>query len=117
MLEASSEPFTKKRHDPMIASSSSSVQPKKGAAKFLKSLFTTCKNSYDVNTKALWLAQSNREIIRENFSACGPFIPEDPLEMAPVAHFIYRMPPIDDAMFTGYSGSDIEEEEETSEET
>jgi hypothetical protein len=38
--------------------------------------------------------------------------------MAPLAHFNYRMPPLDDAMFAGYSGADIqEEEEETSEES
>ncbi|KAK1604467.1 hypothetical protein QYE76_028140 [Lolium multiflorum] len=114
----SSEPANKRRHEPSMVSSSSSVKPKKGAAKFFKSLFQMCKHSYDVNSKALRLAQSNRELIIEDFRARGLELPEDPPEMAPIAHFNYRMPPLDDAMFAGYSGADIqEEEEETSEES
>jgi hypothetical protein len=114
----SSGPATRRRHDPSMASSSSSVQPKKGAAKFFQTLFQMCKHSYDVNSKALRLAQSNRELIREDFRARGLELPEDPPEMAPIAHFNYRMPPLDDAMFAGYSGADIpEEQEETSTES
>jgi hypothetical protein len=112
------EAAKKRRHDPLMASSSSSVKPKKGAAKFFKSIFQMCKHSYDVNSKALRLAQSNRELIVEDFRARGLEVPEDPPEMAPLAHFNYHMLPLDDAMFAGYSGADIEEEEEeTSEES
>ena len=114
----STGPANRRRPDPSMASSSSSVQPKKGAAKFFKSLFQMCKHSYDVNSKALRLAQSNRELIIEDFRARGLEVPENPPEMAPLAHFNYRMPPLDDAMFAGYSGTDIQEEEkETSEES
>ncbi|KAK1696487.1 hypothetical protein QYE76_013184 [Lolium multiflorum] len=105
-------------HDPSMASSFSSVQPKKGVAKFFKSLFHMCKHSYDVNSKALRLAQSNCDLIREDFRARGLELPEDPPEMASIAHFNYRMPPLDDAIFAEYSGADIQEEkEEMSEES
>jgi hypothetical protein len=77
------------------------VKPKKGAAKFFKTLFTMCKQSYDVNSKALRLAQSNHDLIREDFNARGLEMPEDPPEMAPIAHFNYLMPSLDDAMFAG----------------
>jgi hypothetical protein len=93
------------------------MKPKKGATKFFKSLFAMCKHSYDVNSKALRLAQSNRELIIEDFRARGLELLENPPEMTPIAHFNYHMPPLDDAMFAGYSGGDIEEEEETSEES
>jgi hypothetical protein len=37
--------------------------------------------------------------------------------MAPIAHLNYHMSSLDDAMFAGYSGGGIEEEEENSEES
>ena len=54
MARLPSEHGSKKRHDPMAASSSGQSKP--GAAKFFKKLFSVCKHSYAVSHQNLKLS-------------------------------------------------------------
>jgi hypothetical protein len=113
MLGQPSEHGSKRLHDPTAASSSSSHPPKKGVAKFFKSLFSMCKHTYDVSHKSLTLSQDTRTFVVNDYRARGVSPPPDHPAMAPVAHFNYNMPPLDNEMFFGFGAfaEDADEEE------
>ena len=68
-----------------------------------------------MNHKALKLAQSNRNLICEDFRACGLEVHLNPPEMAPVAHFNFAMPPLEDDMFGAFADEDDDEDEDEEE--
>jgi hypothetical protein len=113
MLGQPSEHGSKRIHDPSAASSSSSRPPKKGVAKFFKSLFSMCKHTYDVSHKSLTLSQDTRTFVMNDCRARGVSPPPDHPAMAHVAHFNFNMPPLDDEMFFGFGAfaEDADEEE------
>jgi hypothetical protein len=113
MLGQPSEHGSKRFHDPTAASSSSSRPPKKGVAKFFKSLFSMCKHTYDVSHKSLTFNQDTRTFVINDCHARGVTPPPDHPAMAHVAHFNFNMPPLDDEMFYGFGAfaEDADEEE------
>jgi hypothetical protein len=113
MLGQPSEHGSKRIHGPTAASSSSTRPPKKGVTKFFKSLFSMCKQTYDVIHKSLTLSQDTRTFVVNDCRARGVSPPPDHPAMASVAHFNYNMPPLDDEMFFGFGAfaEDADEEE------
>jgi hypothetical protein len=118
MLGRPTEHGSKLHHDPMAAGSSSSRPPKKGVAKFFTTLFSMCKQSYDVSHKSLTLSQDTRRFVVDECLARGVPPPSDHPAMAPLAHFNFNfnMPPLDDEMFLGLGafaedGNDNEDED------
>jgi hypothetical protein len=100
----------------MAAGSISSRPPKKGVAKFFKSLFSMCKQTYDVSHKSLTLSQDTRRFVVNDCLARGVPSPPDHPVVAPLAHFNYHMSPLDDEMFLGMGafaevGNDEDEDE------
>ena len=115
MVSLPSEHGSKSRHDPRAASSSS-VQPKRGAAKFFKKLFSMCKQSYDVSHRSLKLSQRNLELIIADRLERGLPPPTDIPEMAHVSDYTFDMPPLTDAMLAGIhipEGTDEDDESGT----
>jgi hypothetical protein len=113
MLGQPSEHGSKRFHDPTTASSCSSRPPKKGVAKFFQSMFSMCKQTYDVSHKSLTLSQDTRTFVINDCHARGVSPPLDHPAMAHVAHFNYNIPPLDDEMFFGFGAfaEDADEEE------
>ena len=96
---------TKAAHDTPGASSSRSHRRsgfKAGAAKFMTSLWDMCRSSYDVNHKALQLAQGTRQRQNDFLASKGMPVPDSGPEMDPVPYIHYEMPPVCDEMFQGY---------------
>ena len=92
-------------HEPHSASSSHRPRGsgfKEGAAKFLTSLWDMCRSNYDVNHKALELAQGTRRRHNEFLASKNLPVPPDGPEMDPVPYVNYEMPPICDEMFQGF---------------
>ena len=99
------EDRTKAKHDPTHASSSRSSKRsgfKAGAAKFMASLWDMCRSSYDVNHKALQLAQGTRQRQNEFFASKNMPVLDNGPEMDPIPYVNYEMPPISDDMFQGF---------------
>ena len=96
---------TKAVHDTPGASSSHPPRRsgfKAGAAKFMSSLWEMCRSSYDVNHKALQLAQGTRQRQNDFFASKGMPVPDNGPEMDPVPYVHYEMPPVSDEMFQGF---------------
>ncbi|KAK1617335.1 hypothetical protein QYE76_022852 [Lolium multiflorum] len=77
----------------------------KGAAKFFTNLWQMCKCSYDLNHRALEMAQETRRRQDEFVSAQNVTVPQPGPEMNPVPYDSFVMPTIDDAMFHGFDMS------------
>ncbi|KAM0839664.1 hypothetical protein ACQ4PT_060170 [Festuca glaucescens] len=96
-----SEHRSKERHDP-AASSSSSMHPKRGASRFLASLWQMCRNTNDVAHQSLALNQETRRRQNEFMAARNHHVPPPGPEMEPVVAPTWEMPPINDAMFQNF---------------
>jgi hypothetical protein len=76
-----------------------------------------CKQTYDVTHKSLTLSQDTRTFVVNDCLARGVSPPPDHPAMAPLAHFNFNMPPLDDEMFFGFrafaedGNNDADEEE------
>ena len=99
-----SERRSKERHDP-AASSSSSMRPKRGASRFLTSLWQMCRNTNDVAHQSLALNQETRRRQNEFMAARNHPVPPAGPEIEPVVAPTWEMPPIDDAMFQNFDFS------------
>ncbi|KAK1667607.1 hypothetical protein QYE76_055766 [Lolium multiflorum] len=96
-----SERRSKERHDP-AASSSYSRRPKRGASRFLTSLWQMCKNTNDVAHQSLALNQETRRRQNEFMAARNNPVPPPGPEMEPVIAPSWEMPPIHDEMFQNF---------------
>jgi hypothetical protein len=96
-----SERRTKERHDP-ADSSSYSRRPKRGASRFLASLWQMCGNTNDVAHQSLALSQETRRRQNEFMAARNQHVPPPGPEMEPVAAPTWEMPPIDDEMLQNF---------------
>ena len=96
-----SERRSKERHDP-AASSSSSMRPKRGASRFLTSLWQMCRNTNDVAHQSLALNQETRRRQNEFMAARNHPVPPAGPEIEPVVAPTWEMPPINDAMFQNF---------------
>ncbi|KAM0872543.1 hypothetical protein ACQ4PT_038661 [Festuca glaucescens] len=99
-----SERRTKERHDP-AASSSSSLRPKRGAARFLTSLWQMCKNTNDVAHQSLAINQETRRRQNAFMAERNHSVPSDGPEMEPVTAPNWEMPAIEDAMLQNFDFS------------
>ena len=108
------EARTKARHDPIYTPGTSSsrrgarggiAKPMKGAAKFFTNLWQMCKCSYDLNHRALEMAQETRRRQDEFLRERNVTVPQPCPEMNPVPYESFVMPTIDDAMFHGFNMS------------
>ena len=99
-----SEHRSKERHDP-AASSSSSMRPKRGASRFLTSLWQMCRNTNDVAHQSLALNQETRRRQNEFMAARNHHVPPAGPEIEPVVAPTWEMPPINDAMFQNFDFS------------
>ncbi|KAK1677131.1 hypothetical protein QYE76_037979 [Lolium multiflorum] len=98
-----SERRTKERHDPAASSSSSSSMcPKRGASRFLASLWQMCRNTNDVAHQSLALNQETRRRQNEFMAARNHPVPPPGPELEPVVAPTWAMPPIDDNMFQNF---------------
>ncbi|KAK1607699.1 hypothetical protein QYE76_031372 [Lolium multiflorum] len=95
----SSERRSKERHDP--ASSSYYRRPKRGASRFLTSLWQMCKNTNDVVHQSLALNQETRRRQNEFMATRNAPVPPPGPEMEPVVP-TWQMPPIDDEMLQNF---------------
>jgi hypothetical protein len=75
-----SEHWSKERHDP-AANSSSSMRPKRGAARFLASLWQMCKNTNDVARQILAINQETRRCQNAFMAERNHHVPVDGPEM------------------------------------
>jgi hypothetical protein len=89
---------SKERHDP-AASSSSSMRPKRGASRFLASLWQMCRNTNDVAHQSLALNQETRRRQNEIMAARNHHVPPAGPELELVVAPTWEMPPLEDAMF------------------
>ena len=96
-----SEQRTKERHD-SGASSSSSMRPKCGAARFFANLWQMCRNTNDVAHQSLALNQETRRRQNEFMTARNQTVPPPGPELDPVTAPNWEMPDIDDAMFQNF---------------
>jgi hypothetical protein len=99
-----SERRSKAMHD-SAASSSSSMRPKRGAARFLANLWQMCRNTNDVAHQSLAMNQETRR--RHNAFMAERNHPVPPVgpEMEPVTAPNWEMPAIEDAMFQNFDFS------------
>ncbi|KAK1696452.1 hypothetical protein QYE76_013149 [Lolium multiflorum] len=97
----SSEHRSKEQHDP-AASSSYSRRPKRGAYRYLASLWQMCKNTNDVAHQSLALNQETRRRQNEFMAARNTPVPPSGPEMEPVVAPAWEMPPICDEMFQNF---------------
>jgi hypothetical protein len=95
---------SKERHD-LAASSSSSMRPKRGASRFLASLWQMCRNTNDVAHQSLALNQETRRRQNEFMAARNHHVPPAGPEIEPVVAPTWEMPPIDDAIFQNFDFS------------
>ncbi|KAK1679664.1 hypothetical protein QYE76_040512 [Lolium multiflorum] len=95
-----SERRSKERHDP--ARSSYSRRPKRGASRFLTSLWQMCKNTNDVAHQSLALNQETRRRQNDFMAARNTHVPPPGPEMEPVYAPTWEMPPIDDEMLQNF---------------
>ena len=96
-----SERRSKERHDP-AASSSYTRRPKRGASRFLTSLWQMCKNTNDVAHQSLALNQETRRRQNEFMAARNAPVPPPGPEMAPVIAPSWEMPPLTDEMLQNF---------------
>ncbi|KAK1668593.1 hypothetical protein QYE76_056752 [Lolium multiflorum] len=97
-----SERRSKERHD-HAASSSYSMRPKRGASRFLASLWQMCRNTNDVAHQSLALSQETRRRQSEFMAERNHHVPPPGPEMEPVVAPTWEMPPIDDEMLQNFS--------------
>jgi hypothetical protein len=98
-----SERRSKERHDP--ASSSYSRRPKRGASRFLTSLWQMCKNTNDVAHQSLALNQETIRRQNDFIAARNAPVPPPGPEMEPVHAPNWEMPPIADEMLQNFDPS------------
>jgi hypothetical protein len=95
------EPRTKARHDP-AASSSSSLRPQRGVARFFSNLWAMCKNTNDVAHQSLAMNQETRRRQNAFFAERNHPVPPIGPELDPVVAPAWEMPPLGDAMFQNF---------------
>ncbi|KAK1606599.1 hypothetical protein QYE76_030272 [Lolium multiflorum] len=95
-----SERRSKEKHDP--ASSSYSRRPKRGASRFLTSLWQMCKNTNDVAHQSLALSQETRRRQNHFMAARNTPVPPPGPGMEPMHAPTWEMPPIYDEMLQNF---------------
>jgi hypothetical protein len=96
-----SERRTKERHDP-TASSSSSMRPKQGAARFFTNLWKMRMNTSDVAHQSLAMNQETRRRHNAFMAERNHYVPPVGPELEPMTAPHWEMPPIEDAMFQNF---------------
>ena len=99
-----SEGRTKARHEPG-ASSSYSMRPKRGAARFFTNLWQMCRNSNDVAHRGLAMNQETRRRQNAFMAERNHPVPPPGPELEPVTAPNWEMPPLEDAMFQNFDFS------------
>ena len=97
-----SEGQSKARHDP---AASSSMRPKRGAARFFTILWQMCKNSNDVAHQDLALNQETRRRQNAFMAERNHPVPPPGPELEPVTAPNWEMPTLEDAMFQNFDFS------------